>query len=217
MFTGLIEAICTVKSVRQSGGSATLTVDLGELASDCKIGDSIAINGCCLTITYLAPQFIAGFEISAETLAKTTLGKLKPASPVNVERAMKATDRFGGHFVLGHIDGTATIKTIKRAGQFADMDFAASPQLLDQMVVKGSVAVDGISLTIASMDEHGFSVALIPETLKKTTLGTAKVGDMVNIETDIIVKTIKKQMESALGGLPQKQTLTMERLKQLGF
>ncbi len=217
MFTGLIEAICTVKSVRQSVGSAVLTVDLGELAQDSKIGDSIAINGVCLTIAYLAPQFIAGFEISSETLTKSTLGGLKSSSLVNVERAMKATDRFGGHFVLGHIDGTAIIKAVQKHGDFADITFTAERVLLEQMVVKGSVAIDGISLTIASMDERSFSVALIPETLKKTTLGTAKVGDAVNIETDIIVKTIKSQMTAAFGGLPQEQLLTVERLRQLGF
>jgi len=214
MFTGLIEAICVVKSVRPNVGGASLVVDLGNLAEGCKIGDSIAINGVCLTIAYLAPQFIAGFEISAETLAKTTLGRLKPSSKVNVERAMKPTDRFGGHFVLGHVDGTATIKTIKRQGDFADMEFAAQPELLSQMVVKGSVAVDGISLTIASLNQSSFSVTLIPQTLKKTTLGLAKVGDTVNIETDIIVKTIKSYLEKIL---PQKQALTVEKLKELGF
>ena len=228
MFTGLIETICTVKSVLQSAGGLLLTVDLGKLAEDCKIGDSIAINGVCLTIAGINPainpsraesrdggaKHIAGFEISSETLRISTLGKIKSGSQVNVERAMKATDRFGGHFVLGHIDGTATIKAIKRTGQFADMVFTARPELLSQMVVKGSVAVDGISLTIAKMDDCGFSVALIPETLKRTTLGTAKVGDVVNIETDIIVKTIKKQLDKIL---PQRQQLTIERLRQLGF
>jgi riboflavin synthase len=222
VFTGLIETICTVKSNRQTNSGAALTVDLGEMSGDCKIGstgslqvgDSIAVNGVCLTITYLAPQFIAGFDISTETLAKTTLGKIKPGSPVNIERAIKATDRFGGHFVQGHIDGTAIIRAIKRASQFADIEFSAEPELLDQMIVKGSVAVDGISLTIAGMNNNSFSVAVIPETLKRTTLGTAKAGDVVNIETDIIVKTVKKQMGNIM---PQKQSLTVERLKQLGF
>ncbi|MFB0525297.1 MAG: riboflavin synthase, partial [Phycisphaerae bacterium] len=174
------------------------------------------INGVCLTIAELSGN-LATFQLSTETLTKSTLGGLKSSSPVNVERAMKAADRFGGHFVLGHIDGIATIKTIKRQGQFADIEFAAEPELLSQMVVKGSVAIDGISLTIASMDERSFSVALIPQTLKKTTLGTAKVGDAVNIETDIIVKTVKSQMASAFGGLPKEQPLTVERLRQLGF
>ena len=190
-----------------------LTVDLGELASDGRIGDSIAINGACLTIARLEGG-LATFELSGETLARSTLGKLKPSSQVNVERAIRAADRFGGHFVQGHIDGTATIKAIDKRGQFADMKFAAEPGLLNAMVVKGSVAVDGISLTIAGMDPNSFTVALIPETLNKTTLSQVKIGDEVNIETDIIVKTIKTQLEKIL---PQTQSLTAEKLKELGF
>jgi riboflavin synthase len=190
-----------------------LTIDLGELAEESKIGDSIAINGACLTIARLQDGLV-DFELSAETLAKSTLSKLKPLSEVNVERAIKATDRFGGHFVQGHIDGTGTIKTIDKHGEFVDIKIAAEAELLDAMVVKGAVAVDGISLTIANMDQSCFSVAIIPATLKKTTLDKAKIGDCVNIETDIIVKTIKKQLENIL---PKKQPLTAERLKQLGF
>jgi len=213
MFTGLIEAVCTVKSARRSENAMLLSIDLGRLADDSGIGDSIAVNGLCLTIAKLEGS-LATFDLSAETLAKSTLGKLKPSSQVNVERAVGATDRFGGHFVQGHIDGTATIKAIDRRGEFADMKFAAKTELLEVMVVKGSVAVDGISLTIASMDQNSFTVALIPQTLNKTTLGRAKIGDAVNIETDIIVKTIKKQLEKIL---PQTQSLTAERLKELGF
>jgi len=213
MFTGLIKAVCTVKSVRRSESTMLLSVDLGELADDGRIGNSIAINGVCLTIARLEGS-IATFELSGETLAKSTLGKLKPSSQVNVERAIKASDRFGGHFVQGHIDGTATIRAIDKRGEFADMKFAAQAGLLDQMVVKGSVAVDGISLTITSMDQNSFSVAIIPETLKKTTLSKVKIGDEVNIETDIIVKAVKKQLEKIL---PQTQPLTAEKLKELGF
>ena len=213
MFTGLIETVCTVKSVRQTAGAMQITIDLGHLADETKIGDSIAVNGVCLTVVALEGN-LATFDISPETLEKSILGKLEPSSPVNIERALKPADRLGGHFVLGHIDGTATIKTIHRHGQFADIEFAASSELLSQMVVKGSVAVDGISLTIAGMNESGFSAAIIPETLKKTTLGKAIVGDVVNIETDIITKIIKKQLEKIL---PQKQKLTVEKLKQLGF
>jgi len=209
MFTGLIETICDVQSFRSSGDGAILTVDLGKLADEIKLGDSIAVNGVCLTVAKLADNF-ADFDISAETLAKTTLGKLT-SSQVNIERAMKAGERFGGHFVLGHIDGVATIKAIERQGEFTIMKFEAGAELLDQMVAKGSVAVDGISLTIAKVDETSFSVALIPQTLEKTTLGEAKVGDIVNIETDIIIKAVNKKLEFAGGGL------TVERLKELGF
>ncbi len=213
MFTGLIEAVCTVKSVRRTAGALSLTVDLGELANESKIGDSIAVNGTCLTVAGLDGN-LATFELSTETLEKSTLGSLKALSKVNIERAMKATDRFGGHIVQGHIDGAATIKAVKRLGQFADIEFTAEPKLLSQMVAKGSVAVDGISLTIASLDQSSFSAAIIPETLARTTLGKARVGDAVNIETDIIVRTIKKQLEKIL---PQEEKLTVEKLKQLGF
>jgi riboflavin synthase len=213
MFTGLIKSVCTVKSASAAAGGMRLAVDLGELAGESKIGDSIAVNGVCLTIAELRGG-IAEFEVSGETLAKSALGKLKSSSPVNVEPAMGATDRFGGHFVLGHVDGTGTIKAIRRRGEFADIEFATSPELLAQMVVKGSVAVDGISLTITAISGNSFSISIIPETLKKTILGTAKVGDTVNIETDIIIKAIKKQLENIL---PKGQKLTAERLKELGF
>ena len=213
MFTGLIEAVCPVKSVRRSDSAMHLTVDLGKLADECKVGDSIAINGVCLTVAKLEGQ-LATFDISGETLAKSTPGKLKVASEVNVELSMKASGRFGGHIVQGHIDGVGTIKVIERQGEFVNMKFAAGAELLENMVVKGSVAVDGISLTIASMDESGFGVAIIPETLKRTTLGKAKAGDLVNIETDIIAKIIKKQLDKIL---PSEGRLTVERLKELGF
>ena len=213
MFTGLIQVICTVKSARPTGKTMVLAVDLGEMARDAKIGDSIAINGVCLTVSEMAGS-CASFEVSSETLAKSTIGGLKPNSKVNAESALRAGDRMGGHFVQGHIDGTGTIKAVERHDGFADIRFAAGPELLSQMVVKGSVAIDGISLTIAGMGQGTFIVAVIPQTLAATTLGSAKVGDSVNIETDIIVKTVKRQLESIL---PQSQPLSVERLKELGF
>ncbi len=213
MFTGLIESVCRVKSVSRSSSAMLLSIDLGELADGSKTGDSITINGACLTVAGLDGQ-LAHFDVSAETLAKSNLGRLRPTSMVNAERAIKANGRFGGHFVTGHIDGVATIKAINKQGEFADIKFEASRELLDQMVVKGSVAVDGISLTIADMNEGGFSVAIIPETLEKTMLSKAKVGDVVNIENDIIVKTVKKELKKIL---PQKENLTIEKLKELGF
>ena len=213
MFTGLIETICTVKSVRRSAESMILTIDLGKMADESKTGDSIAISGACLTIARLQGS-LASFDVSGETLAKSTLGKLKPSSEVNVERSLKASGRFGGHFVLGHVDGTATIDAIDKSGKFANIKFAAKAELLGAIVIKGSVAVDGISLTIAAVDVKSFSVSIIPETLKRTTLGKAKIGDCVNIETDIIVKTIKRQLDEIL---PKKQGLTAEKLRQLGY
>jgi riboflavin synthase len=214
MFTGLIEAICTVKSVSAgiaSGGS--LVVNLGDLAQDCQMGDSLAVGGVCLTITRLQGP-AATFGLSPETLERSTLGLLRPAAKVNIERAMRPTDRLGGHIVQGHIDGIGTVKAVKQLGEFADIEFAVGPELLEQMVVKGSVAVDGVSLTVAGIGPEGFRVAAIPETRNRTTLGNAYMGERVNVETDILVKIVRRQLE-AIG--PQTQSLTVERLKQMGF
>lgn len=213
MFTGLIETMCTVKSASRVADSMLLTVDLGALADESKTGDSIAINGACLTITRLQGR-LASFDVSAETLVKSTLGKLKPSSQINIERSLKSNDRFGGHFVLGHVDGTATVNAIDKMGEFANIKFTAKAELLDAIIPKGSVAVDGISLTIATVDKNSFGVSIIPETLKRTTLGKAKIGDFVNIENDIIVKTIKKQLDEIL---PKEKGLTAEKLRQLGY
>ncbi len=212
MFTGLIQTVCPVKSASKTGDAMNLAIDLGQLARETKIGDSIAISGVCLTVSKLSGN-IAAFDISGETLEKSILGKLKTGDKVNIELSMKPSDRFGGHFVLGHVDGIAAIKSIEKHNQFADIKFKTSPELLEQMIIKGSVAVDGISLTVAAMDKESFAVAIIPETLKRTTLGTAKPGDAVNIETDIIVKTIRKQLDEIL----PRQGLTMEKLKEIGF
>jgi riboflavin synthase len=213
MFTGLIETICTVKSVRQAAGAIVLTIDLGALVGECKTGDSIAVNGACLTVAKLQGG-LASFDVSAETLEKSTLGRLKPSSQVNIERPLTASDRFGGHFVLGHVDGTARISKIDKKGEFASFEFTAETELLEAIVNKGSVAIDGISLTIATVGQNSFGVWIIPETLKRTTLGSAKIGDYVNIETDIIVKTIKRQLDEIL---PKKQSLTAEKLRELGY
>ncbi len=213
MFTGIIEALGTVRSVRPAGGGKTVSIDIGPLADKAAPGDSIAINGVCLTISGLSGS-VADFDVSGETLVKSTVDKLHAGVPVNLERAMAADGRFGGHIVLGHVDGTATIKAIDRKGDFVEMSFTAETGLLDEMVTKGSVAVDGISLTIAMMDGRGFAAALIPTTLKETTLGTAKVGDAVNIETDVLIKAVKKQLEKML---PGRGGLTAEKLREHGF
>jgi riboflavin synthase len=212
MFTGLIQTVCTVKSASKTGGARNLSIDLGPVRAETKTGDSIAISGVCLTVSKLQGN-LATFDVSVETLEKSTLGKLKAGDKVNIELSMGPSDRFGGHFVLGHVDGTATIKSIEKHNQFADIKFKTPPELLEQMVIKGSVAVDGISLTVAQMDKENFTVAIIPETLKRTTLGIAKPGDAVNIETDIIVKTIKSQLAKIL----PRSGLTMEKLKEMGF
>jgi riboflavin synthase len=213
MFTGIVEEICVVKLVRKTSDSMMLAIDLGRLAEECKLGDSIAVSGVCLTVAGLEGS-IANFDLSAETMNKSSLGKLQPSSQVNVERAMKAMDRFGGHFVQGHVDGTAIIKAIDKHGDFTDMTISADAELLGAMVVKGSVAVDGVSLTVAKLEQNSFSIALIPRTLKRTTLGLAKIGDCINIENDIIIKTVKKHLENIL---PKKEPLTADKLRRLGF
>jgi riboflavin synthase len=221
MFTGIIQKIGSVKALSKSGDSAALTVDLDQLANHAKTGDSIAINGVCLTVTKPTGT-LATFDVSGETLAKSTIGKLTSGAKVNIELALRAEDRFGGHFVLGHVDGTAIIKKIeKKAGStsspqadFAAFTFAAPKDLLEQMIPKGSVAVDGISLTIAELNPDGFTAAVIPQTLKETTLGQAKINDPVNIEIDIITKTVRKYLQQLS---PGKSGMTLEDLKQQGF
>lgn len=215
MFTGLIESICEVKTVAPSTGSGggSVLIDLGALAAECRLGDSVAINGACLTVTRLDGA-IATFGLSAETLANSTTGQLRSRAKVNVERAMRATDRFGGHIVQGHVDGVGSVRAIKHAGAFADLEFGVGRELLEQMVAKGSVAVDGVSLTIAGLGPDSFRVAAIPETLGRTTLGAARIGQQVNIEIDIIVKVVRRQLESLM---PNGKGLTAERLRQIGF
>jgi riboflavin synthase len=213
MFTGIIEKICSVKSIRRSNDSMIISVNLGEIAKESRIGDSIAINGVCLTVSKIGGE-IADFDVSGETISKTSLKKLQISSKVNIERAMSPTARFGGHFVLGHVDGTAKIEKIEKKGEFADIKFSAGSELIGFMVEKGSVAIDGISLTIWDLDNNSFHVAAIPQTLNNTTLGIAKTGELVNIETDIIIKAVKKQIDNIL---PQKGDLTAEKLRGLGF
>jgi riboflavin synthase len=213
MFTGIIESICTVKMAQPARGGYMLMLELGSLAQDAKPGDSIAVNGTCLTITKLSGQ-IAQFDLSAETIKKSALGSLLPGSKVNVEKAMQANGRFDGHIVQGHIDAVAIIKSIERQGDFYNLKFAAEPDVLDYIVPKGSVAIDGISLTLTEVDSKSFAVTVIPTTWDKTILHLAKIGDKVNIETDIIAKMIKKQLEKVLDS---NSSLTVEKLKELGF
>ena len=166
----------------------------------------------CLTVSRLTGA-VADFDVSGETLTRSTLAMLGPGGRVNLERAMRADGRFGGHIVLGHVDGTARIAAIERRGEFVEMRFIADAPLLDEIVMKGSVAVDGISLTVAAIDGKGFSVALIPTTLGETTLGRARTGDVVNIETDILIKAVRKY----LGKLAAGEGLTAEKLREYGF
>jgi len=213
MFTGIIETVGTVRQVVPKGTQMQLVVDLGRIADGVRPGDSIAVSGVCLTVCKLAGTE-ATFDVSGETVDKSTLKNLKPAAKVNLERAMSAQGRFGGHIVQGHVDGTGKIASIQKQTDFALFRIEAPAELLDQMVLKGSVAADGISLTVAKLDKTSFEIAVIPTTLKETTWQTAKAGEAVNIETDILIKVVKKQLEKIL---PAEGGLTLDKLKDHGF
>jgi len=212
MFTGIIEAVGQVRTLRPSGQRMLVAVDIKHLAEGTVLGDSIAVNGVCLTVSALDRQ-TASFDVSSETVKRSSLSTLKVGSPVNLERAMSAAARFGGHIVQGHIDGTARIASIRKEAAFAEFSFDVPAELMTQIILKGSVAVDGISLTVSKLDKSGFSVSLITTTLAHTTWQHAKVGDLVNIETDILVKIVQKQLASIF----PNQGLTFEKLSALGF
>jgi riboflavin synthase len=213
MFTGIIETVGKVTAVSPKAGGITLMAQFGPIAKGVKTGDSIAINGVCLTITELA-ETSARFDVSPETLNRTTLSRIRAGQQVNLERAIAAGARFGGHIVQGHIDGVGKIISIQKQGDFAVFTIEPPAELLNEIIVKGSIALDGISLTVASIVGKTFTVALIPETLTRTTWGQSKVGDTVNIETDILLKAVRKQLEKIL---PSKAELTEEKLRELGF
>jgi len=213
MFTGIIEIVGTVRRVMPKGSQIQLGIDIGQLAEGTALGDSIAVNGVCLTVCRLNGT-CAAFDVSTETIRRSNLTALKPGSKVNLERAMSAQGRFGGHIVQGHVDGTGKIAAIRKQADFAEFRFETDSDLLKQIVPKGSVAIDGISLTVAKLDKTGFEVAAIPTTLKETTWHIAKTGDVVNIETDILVKIIQRQLTTMLG---TEQGMTLEKLKEYGF
>ncbi|MEN6387092.1 MAG: riboflavin synthase [Phycisphaerales bacterium] len=209
MFTGLIESVCTVSSA--SGGSKGMKLQL-KLDKEAKTGDSIAINGVCLTVS----RFASGateFDVSGETVAKTNIKNLRSGSPVNIERAMSVNDRFGGHFVQGHIDSTGKVKKIEKKGDFWQFTFEGSEDIKELLIPKGSIAVDGVSLTIAEVGDKSFSTAIIPTTFENTIFKYYKIGDSVNLETDILCRIVRKQLENIL---PSKN-LTIDKLKNLGF
>lgn len=213
MFTGIIETVGIIRQTRPSGNQMRLAIDLNRIANGTNLGDSIAVNGVCLTVCQLNGT-VAEFDVSTETVRKTTLIALKSGSPVNLERAMSAQGRFGGHIVQGHVDGLGKIAAIKKQADFAQFRFEVPKELITQIVLKGSVAVDGISVTVAKLDATGFEVAVIPTTLKETTWHQAKVGDAVNIETDILVKITQQQLAAML---PNSKGLTIEQLREHGF
>ncbi len=196
MFTGIVEGLGVVRSVAKAkkGADTVIRVKLGRMAKGLKKGDSVCINGACLTVTSLA-KGEAQFEMVAETMRRTSLGSVKLGDMVNIERSMKVGDRLEGHFVLGHVDGTATIIDRIEKQSETTMWFALDDKsLASALVPKGSVAVDGISLTVVDVDGEKFSVSLIPHTLEITSLGSKRQGDRVNIETDVLSKYVAKRL-----------------------
>ena len=191
MFTGLVEELGVVEQLYPVGNATDLAIKANVASADAKIGDSIAINGCCLTVVKIAENTLT-FQAGSETLSRTNLGQLEPGHEVNLERSLQVGQRMGGHFVTGHIDGLGTVDQRKDDGEWAEFWFKVPQPLTAQMASKGSVAIDGISLTLVHVEEDRFSVALIPHTLAVTTLGKRQVGDSVNVETDLLAKYVTK-------------------------
>jgi riboflavin synthase len=195
MFTGLVEELGTVAAVERVGPALRLSVKTTIVGKDAAVGDSIAVSGCCLTIVKNNRGTLT-FEAGEETLSRTNFSRLAPGSSVNLERSLAVGDRLGGHLVTGHIDATGTLIKRRDDGDWSSLTFRVPPRTARQLAPKGSVAVDGVSLTLVTVDGERFSVALIPHTLAHTTLGAIAVGDVVNIETDLLAKYVERQLES---------------------
>ena len=198
MFTGIIEGLAEVRSVAKAkkGADTVMRVKMGKnrMAKGLKVGDSVCVNGACLTVTRLS-KGEAQFEMVTETIRRTSLGKVRPGDRVNIERSMRVGDRLEGHFVLGHVDGTATVSEKIEAPSETTMWFQLdNKDLASALVEKGSVAVDGVSLTVVDVNGGRFSISLIPHTLGITTLGLKKKGEKVNIETDVLSKYVAKSL-----------------------
>ena len=195
MFSGIVEALGRIAEIRSEPPGCTLVVEEPKIAAETKVADSISVNGCCLTVVE-ADRSTMAFQAGPETLSRTNLGNLKVGSPVNLERALAVGDRLGGHFVSGHIDATGKLIEKIDQGDWSDYWCSVPRAQAREMASKGSIAVDGVSLTIVASEPDRFSVALIPFTLAVTTLGKMKVGDRVNLETDILAKYVQRFIES---------------------
>ncbi len=212
MFTGIIEEIGKIQDMKKGGSSVVLSVQASEIMCDIHSGDSIAVNGVCLTVTsYSVNSFSA--DVMHETLNRSSLGNLRAGSPVNLERAMPANGRFGGHIVSGHIDGTGTVSDIRKDDNAVWYTIKTSPPVLRYIIEKGSVAIDGISLTVAKTDKSSFCVSVIPYTASLTTLSNRRIGDSVNIENDCIGKYVGHLM----GNKFQDSNITSGFLMEHGF
>ena len=216
MFTGIVEEVGTLKAIRKGAHSAVLEIQAKVVLEDIHLGDSIAVNGVCLTATSFSP---AGFtaDVMHETLNRSSLAALRPGSRVNLERAMAANGRFGGHIVAGHVDGVGTVRRIEKDDNAIWFTIAAGPEILRYVVEKGSITIDGISLTVARVDADSFAISAIPHTVAVTVLADRKVGDPVNLETDIIGKYVEKLLRPAPEAPQRKAGITKEFLTRYGF
>ena len=202
MFTGIIEDVGTVKSLKKGQSSAVFTIESDKIMDDVSVGDSIAVNGVCLTATSVGTNKFTA-DVMHETLKRSSLGDLVPGSRVNLERAMAVGGRFGGHIVSGNIEGTGTIKEFKREDNAIWVTIACDKKLLRYIIEKGSITIDGISLTVAVVTDSYFQVSIIPHTSSETTLTSKKVGDIVNLENDIIGKYVEKLLGGGSGNLDE--------------
>lgn len=211
MFTGIIEEMGSVKALRREAGSARLTISASTVLGSTALGDSICVNGVCLTVVDMGRSEFSA-DVANETLKVTDLGELKDGQKVNLERALQLSARIGGHLVTGHVDAVGRIKEKRQEGNSWRVFIEAPETALRYIIKKGSVAVDGISLTVADVDRTGFSIAMIPHTAKLTTLGFKSAGDSVNLETDIIGKYVERLLSGRVEG-----GLNLEFLKGHGF
>jgi riboflavin synthase len=195
MFTGLVQDLGSVRAIENEAAGSRLEVQTS-LAPEISEGDSVAVNGVCLTAVSVADGAFRA-DVMAETLRRSSLGPLGEGDPVNLELPLRPEDRLGGHFVQGHVDGTGTVEDVTVEGFANVVRIACGPEILRYIVEKGSIAVDGVSLTVAGTDDEGFTVSLIPETLDRTTLGTAAPGRVVNLEVDVLAKYVEKLTQGA--------------------
>ena len=216
MFTGIVEEVGVIHAVQRGAHSSRLTIAADRILSDLKIGDSIAVNGVCLTATAKTP-FGFSADVMHETLNRSALGKLTVTSRVNLERAMAANGRFGGHIVSGHIDGIGCISALRRDGIAVWYTVDAAAELLRYVVEKGSITIDGISLTVAGVSKSCFSVSVIPHTADITILGEKGIGDSVNLETDLLGKYVEKLLHTQSGEKQGGSGISTEFLLRNGF
>lgn len=216
MFTGIVEELGSVKEINKDDRSMRISVAALRALEGLEIGASIAVNGACLTVVGVGDCWFSA-DVTPETISKTGFAKIKVGDRVNVERALRLADRLGGHIVTGHIDGTGLVSSIAKEGNALRFAITAPKEILRYMVVKGSVALDGVSLTIARVGEDYFEVSIIPLTAKATTFGLKKVGEQVNIESDLIGKYLEKMMTHHLEDYHQKKEVTLEFLMDNGF